>query len=168
MPFFFLIRSITILYTTKSNVSMKKNIQETELSYYGLYLLNYLREHRFTEAKDLSFVKSRADRAAEIYEQARREGYTTEGAQELAMADLMRGFHYPKYTLLMEVLEREFDREVPEAKRTTFAEKLLPLIDNVFSIYDLSDDFFAQSPEYDLLYSELTGAVILYLEEYGI
>ena len=30
------------------------------------------------------------------------------------MADLMRGLHYPKYTLLMEVLEREFDREVPE------------------------------------------------------
>ena len=66
------------------------------------------------------------------------------------------------------LLEREFDREVPEAKRTAFAEKLFPLIDNVFSIYDLTDDFFAQSPEYDLLYSELTGAVILYLEEYGI
>ena len=146
----------------------KKTIQETELSYYGLYLLNYLREHRFVEAKNLSFVQSRADRAAEVYEQARREGYSADGAQELAMADLMRGLHYPKYTLLMEVLEREFEREVPEAKRTAFAEKLLPLIDKVFSIYDLTDDFFAQSPEYDLLYSELTGAVILYLEEYGI
>ena len=116
----------------------------------------------------MSFVKSRADRAAEVYEQARREGHSADRAQELAMADLMRGLHYPKYTLLMEVLEREFDREVPEAKRTAFAEKLLPLIDKVFSIYDLTDDFFAQSPEYDLLYSELTGAVILYLEEYGI
>lgn len=147
---------------------MNKNIRETELSYYGLYLLNYLKEHRFVEAKNLSFVKSRADRAAEVYEQARREGHSADGAQELAMADLMRGLHYPKYTLLMEVLEREFDREVPEAKRTAFAEKLLPLIDKVFSIYDLTDDFFAQSPEYDLLYSELTGAVILYLEEYGI
>ena len=47
---------------------MNKNIRETELSYYGLYLLNYLKEHRFVEAKDLSFVKSRADRAAEVYE----------------------------------------------------------------------------------------------------
>ena len=147
---------------------MNKNIHETELSYYGLYLLNYLKEHRFVEAKDLYLVKSRADRAAEVYEQARREGHSPDGAQELAMADLMRGLHYPKYTLLMEVLEREFDREVPEAKRTAFAEKLLPLIDKVFSIYDLTDDFFAQSPEYDRLYSELTGAVILYLEEYGI
>ena len=146
----------------------KKTIQETELSYYGLYLLNYLKEYRFVEAKNLSFVQSRADRAAEVYEQARHEGYSADGAQELAMADLVRGLHYPKYTLLMEVLEREFDREVPETTRAAFAEKLLPLIDNVFSIYDLTDDFFAQSPEYDLLYSELTGAVILYLEEYGI
>ena len=145
-----------------------KTIQETELSYYGLYLLNYLKEHRFVEAKNLSFVQSRADRAAEVYEQARHEGYSADGAQELAMADLVRGLHYPKYTLLMEVLEREFDREVPETTRAAFAEKLLPLIDNVFSIYDLTDNFFAQTPEYDLLYSELTGAVILYLEEYGI
>ena len=36
--------------------------------------------------------------------------------------------------------------------------------DSVFSIYDLSDDNFALSPEYDLLYTELTGAVILYIE----
>ena len=141
---------------------MKQNCPTTDS------ILNYLKEHRFVEAKDLSFVQSRADRAAEVYEQARREGHSADGAQELAMADLMRGLHYPKYTLLMEVLEREFEREVPEAKRTAFAEKLLPLIDKVFSIYDLTDDFFAQSPEYDLLYSELTGAVILYLEEYGI
>ena len=79
---------------------MNKNIRETELSYYGLYLLNYLKEHRFVEAKDISFVKSRADRATEVYEQARREGYSADGAQELAMADLMRGLHYPKYSLL--------------------------------------------------------------------
>jgi len=46
--------------------------------------------------------------------------------------------------------------------------KLLPLVGNVFSIYDLSDDNFALSPEYDLLYTELTGAVILYIEEYGV
>ena len=58
---------------------MNKNIRETELSYYGLYLLNYLKEHRFVEAKDLSFVKSRADRAAEVYEQARREGHSATG-----------------------------------------------------------------------------------------
>lgn len=41
-------------------------------------------------------------------------------------------------------------------------------VGNVFSIYDLSDDNFALSPDYDLLYTELTGAVVLYIEEYGV
>ena len=39
---------------------------------------------------------------------------------------------------------------------------------SVSYIYDLSDDNFALSPEYDLLYTELTGAVVLYIEEYGV
>ena len=38
---------------------MNKNIRETELSYYGLYLLNYLKKHRFVEAKDMSFHSQR-------------------------------------------------------------------------------------------------------------
>ena len=50
----------------------------------------------------------------------------------------------------------------------SWVEKLLPLVGNVFSIYDLSDDQFALSSDYDLLYTELTGAVVLYLREYGI
>ena len=47
-------------------------------------------------------------------------------------------------------------------------QKLLPLVGNVFSIYDLSDDNFALSSDYDLLYTELTGATVLYLDEYGV
>ncbi len=53
-------------------------------------------------------------------------------------------------------------------KREYFTQKLLPLVKNVFSIYDLSDDNFALSSDYDLLYTELTGAVVLYIEEYGV
>ena len=33
---------------------------------------------------------------------------------------------------------------------------------------DLSDDNFALSSDYDLLYTELTGATVLYLDEYGV
>ena len=46
--------------------------------------------------------------------------------------------------------------------------KLLPLVGNVFSVYDLSDDNFALSSDYDLLYTELAGATVLYLDEYGV
>ena len=67
-----------------------------------------------------------------------------------------------------EVVENEFADEVPEEKREAFVLKLLPLVGNVFSVYDLSDDNFALSSDYDLLYTELTGATVLYLDEYGV
>ena len=139
----------------------KKNLEQTELSYYGLYLLNYLKENKFEQSSDAAFVKARADEAAEAYERARLEGYTPDGAQEIAMSALVHGLHYSRYAILREVVESEFHRE-------GFVEKLLPLVGNVFSIYDLSDDQFALSSDYDLLYTELTGAVVLYLREYGI
>ena len=158
-----------ICQITKSIVKMnKKNLEQTELSYYGLYLLNYLKENKFEQASDAAFVKARADEAAEAYERARLEGYIPDGAQEIAMSTLVHGLHYSRYAILREVVESEFHEEIPEDAREGFVEKLLPLVGNVFSIYDLSDDQFALSSDYDLLYTELTGAVVLYLREYGI
>lgn len=139
----------------------------TELSYYGLYLLNYLKESHPDKAEDAGFVAGRAEDAAGVYEQARREGYPPEGAHELAMAALLKDLHFSKHDTLRDVLEREFEGEISEADIPTTVNKLLPLLDNVFSIYALTDEF-AQSPDYDLLYTELTGAVALYLEAYGI
>ena len=142
----------------------KKNEGQTDFSYYGLYLLDYLRTNRFEQATDEAFIRKRADRAAETYERARLDGSTSAGAQELAMNTLLEGLHYSKYAILREVVENEFADDVPEAKRESFTRKLLPLVGNVFSIYDLSDDNFALSPDYDLLYTELTGAAVLYIE----
>ena len=146
----------------------KKNEGQTDFSYYGLYLLDYLRTNKFEQASDDAFIRERADRAAETYERARLDGSTSAGAQELAMNTLLEGLHYSKYAILREVVENEFADDVPEAKRESFTQKLLPLVGNVLSIYDLSDDNFALSPDYDLLYTELTGAVVLYIEEYGV
>ena len=134
----------------------------------GLYLLDYLRTNKFEQADDTAFIRERADRAAETYERARLEGYPADGAQELAMDTLLRGLHYSRYAILREVVENEFADEVPEEKREAFVLKLLPLVGNVFSVYDLSDDNFALSSDYDLLYTELTGATVLYLDEYGV
>jgi len=127
-----------------------------------------LRNNRFEQATDTAFIRERADRAAETYERARLDGYPAEGAQELAMNVLLRGLHYSKYAILREVVESEFADDVPEDKQEGFIAGLLPLVDAVFSIYDLSDDNFALSPDYDLLRTELTGAVVLYIEEYGV
>lgn len=148
---------------------MNKNEKKRkELSYYHLYLQKHLQENRFEQADDASFIETRADLAATAYEQARREGYPIEGAQELAMQTLLKGLHHSKYAILREVITNEFAYEIPETQQEALSKKLMPLVDSVFSIYDLSDDHFAQSLDYDLLYSELTGAVVLYLAEYGV
>ena len=115
----------------------KKNEGQADFSYYGLYLLDYLRTNKFEQADDTAFIRERADRAAETYEKARLEGYPADGAQELAMDTLLRGLRYSRYDILREVVENEF-----------------------------SD--FALSSDYDLLYTELTGATVLYLDEYGV
>ena len=167
-PFKTIIRIIINPLNSKVMNNKKKNEGQTDFSYYGLYLLDYLRNNKFEQASDTAFIRERADRAAETYEQARLDGYPAEGAQEQAMNVLLRGLHYSKYAILREVVESEFADDVPEDKQDGFIAGLLPLVDAVFSIYDLSDDNFALSPGYDLLRTELTGAVVLYIEKYGV
>ena len=146
---------------------MNQNNKPAELSYYGLYLLSYLKENHPDKAHDTAFVESRADRASEMFEQARREGYPPEGAQEIAMAALLEGLRFSKYDTIIEVLWNEFAEEVAQSDAPAVALRLLPYMEGIFTQYPLSDDF-AYSPEYELLYTELTGAVSISLEENGI
>ncbi len=59
---------------------MNKKNQSTEFSYYGLYLLKYLKENHPDKATDTDFITGRADYAADVYEQSRLSGATPEGA----------------------------------------------------------------------------------------
>lgn len=145
-----------------------KRQEQQELSYYGLYLLRYLLEQHSSKAKNLSFIYQRELQAAETFEQARLEGYSVQGAQELAMAELMKGLSLTRWSILMEVLEMEFAVEVDDEQRIPFADKLLPLVSPVFEGYNLETDGFEESTDYVQLYTELTGAVVLYIEQYGV
>lgn len=146
---------------------MNKKDKPTELSYYGLYLLSYLKENHPDKAGNAAFIDSRADHAADVYEQSRLEGYLPEGAHELAMAALLEGLHFSKYDTIIEVLWNEFTDEVAQSEAPPAALKLQPSLEGIFSQYPLSDDF-AYSPEYEQLYTELTGAIQILLEEDGI
>ncbi len=146
---------------------MNTTDKPTELSYYGLYLLSYLKENHPDKVHDTAFIDSRSDHAADVFEQARREGYLPEGAQELAMAALLEGLHFSKYDTIIEVLWNEFADEVAQSEAPAAALKLQPSLEGIFSQYPLSDDF-AYSPEYEQLYTELTGAIQILLEEDGI
>jgi len=146
---------------------MNKKNKPTELSYYGLYLLSYLQNNQPDKAGDTAFIEERADHAADVYEQARLEGYQPDGAQELAMAALLQGLHFSKYNTVVEVLWNELSDEVPQSEAPAAALKLLPYLEGIFAQYPLSDSF-AYSSEYELLYSELTGAILICIEENGI
>ncbi len=146
---------------------MNDKSKSAEFSYYGLYLLKYLKENHPDRASDTDFIEGRAGSAADVYEQSRLQGYTPEGAQELAMAALLQDLHFSKYNTVIEVLWNEFADEVPPGDAPAFALTLQPALEEVFARYPLADGF-AYTTRYDELYTELTGAVAIYLDEHGV
>lgn len=62
-----------------------------ELDYYRLYLLKFLRDTGNDLMNDEEFISSRADLAAEEYENIRRDGASVAVAQESAMTILLKG-----------------------------------------------------------------------------
>ena len=149
-------------------MKQNKNIAPAELSYYGLYLLDYLRKYHPDKVIDTEFITGREEAASETFEKERAAGSTVEAAQEEAMRVLLEGLHFSPYALLLEVVENEFSEEVQEQEREAFCREIFPHLKNLFAGYPTTDDIFALSPEHDLLYTELTGAIMLYLEAYGV
>ena len=138
-----------------------------DISYFRLSLTDFLRESHPERLKDKRFIIACTDSAIEAYEQAIRSGNTPLESIEQANAILYQGLHFSKHDTLVNILWNEFAEEVPEKEAKTLAIKLLPECEQVFEQYPLSDGF-AYEPEYDLLYTELTGAVALYIESHGI
>lgn len=138
---------------------MKQSDNGQELSYYGLYLRHYLQENRFQQASDADFINSRAALAAETFGRTRCEGYSVDSAQEQAMEALLDGLHRSAFALLTDVLENEFEGEVPLEAREAIVEALLPQVRQLCAQSERTEES---------LYTEITGIVVLYLERHGI
>ena len=137
-------------------MKQNKKTVPAELSYYGLYLLDYLRKYHPDKVSDTGLIAEREEAATTTFEKDRRTGGTVEHAHEEAMRVLLHGLHFSPYALLRD--------EVAEPDREAFCNELYPYLTNLFAGYDTSDDTFALSPGHDLLYTELVGTVMLYLE----
>ena len=140
-----------------------------ELSYFRLKLENYLSEHFPELLGDKPFITARADEALTTYCDAIAQGFTYLEAESMASEVLYQGLHFSKYDILVSVLENEFEKELP----SPLPERLSPIllknkaVQSVFDKYELSDDFGA-SPEYEKLYTELTGTIVLLIEVNGL
>ena len=125
--------------------------------------MDFLKESHPERLKDNRFIIARTDAATEAYEQAIRSGDTPIEAVEQANVALFTGLHFSKHDTLVNILWNEFPDEIPEDEAKTFAINLLPECEPVFAQYPIHDSF-AYEPEYELLYTELTGAIALMIE----
>ena len=140
-----------------------------ELSYFRLKLEAYLGEHFPERVNENTFVTARADEALAAYCDAIAQGFSYPEAEVMASEVLYQGLHFSKYDTLVSVLENEFEKELP----SPLPERLTPMllknkaVQSVFDKYELTDDF-GSIPEYEKLYTELTGTIVLIIEVNGL
>ena len=118
---------------------------------------------------DNQFITARADEALTTYCDAVAQSFSHLEAESMASEVLYRELHFSKYDTLVSVLENEFEKELP----SPLPERLSPIllknkaVQSVFDKYELTDDF-GSTPEYEKLYTELTGTIVLLIEVNGL
>ena len=135
-----------------------------KFSYFRLSLLSYLRDSHPHLANDTAFIAARGDAAAQAYSTAVKNGQSHDQASEIANEILYAGLMFSPYRTIVRILWNEFEKEVTPALAESVAMELLPKLNGVFNKYKLTDDFDT-TPEYDLLYTELTGIIQILLED---
>lgn len=146
---------------------MSKKNNTRQLSYYELSLLSFLKESHPQLVSDTGFIRTRAEEAAGIYSNAIKDGLSPNQAEELANEVLFLDLHFSRHDTLVNILWNEFADIVPQSAAKEFASSIQPECEEVFAKYNLSDEFI-NSPEYDKLYTELTGCIDLWLEEHEL
>ena len=141
---------------------MKTDNSKKELSYFRLKLESYMSEHHPERMSDTEFITARADMALTACCDAVAQGFNHLEAESIASEVLFCGLHFSKYDTLVSVLEDEFERELP----APLPEKLAPIllsnkaVQATFDKFGLTDTF-ASDEQYDRLYTELTGTIVL-------
>jgi hypothetical protein len=153
-----------LLFTIENQTIMKENNKQ-ELSYFRLKLRSYISEHHPERLQDTEFINARADMALTTYCDALAQGFTHPEAESMASEVLYQGLYFSKYDTLVSVLEDEFEKELP----MPLPERLAPIllsnkaIQATFDQFGLTDTF-ASDEQYDRLYTELTGTIVLLSE----
>lgn len=143
------------------------NTPQKELSYFRLRLQGLLNSSFPEKAHDQKFIDLRSSWASKAYEGAFRAGNPIEQCNEIANYILFEGLHFSKFDTVFQVVCNEFDTLMADEELRPFALKMLPVCEPVFAGYTLTGDF-AYGYEFDLLYTEITGAIAIWIEENGI
>ncbi len=82
---------------------------------------------------------------------------------EIANEALFKGLHFSPYNIIVEILWNEFYEDVSPSEAGAKAKELLPECQAVFAKYNLNDDY-AETTEYQSLYTEFVGTILILLE----
>nr|WP_198999694.1 DUF1896 domain-containing protein [Flavobacterium sp. ASV13] len=143
------------------------NTDQKDLSYFRLRLQELLNNSFPEKANDQKFIDQRSLWAANAYEGAFRSGNSIEQCSEIADYILFEGLHFSKFDTVFQVVCNEFDTIMADEELRPFTLKMFPVCEPVFTRYELTDDF-AYNKEFDLLYTELTGTIAIWIEENGL
>ncbi|PZP45336.1 MAG: hypothetical protein DI598_13385 [Pseudopedobacter saltans] len=141
--------------------------QKKDLSYFRLRLQELLNTSFPEKAHDQKFIEQRSAWAANAYEGAFSSGNGIEQCDNIANYILFEGLHFSKFDTVFQVVCNEFDTLMADEELRPFALKMFPVCEPVFSGYELTDDF-AYSTAYNLLYTELTGTIAIWVQENGL
>ena len=141
--------------------------QQKDLSYYRLRLQELLNTSFPEKANDQKFIEQRSSWAVNAYQGAFISGNTIVQCNEIANYILFENLHFSRFDTVFQVVCNEFDTIMADEELRPFALKIFPICLQVFSDYELTDDF-AYSYEFDLLYTEITGAIAIWIQENGL
>lgn len=134
-----------------------------EISYFKEALLAFLEENHPDLFHDHALIKERVERAREAYSESIQDGFTPIDAESIANQSLFEGLHFSKYATILDVLQSEFEDDFHEDQYESVAKGLLNECAPVFEKYDLDDEFI-YSLDFDRLYTELTGTILIWIE----
>jgi len=140
---------------------------DNELSYFKGRLQELLNASFPERCGDQKFIDERTELAEATYEGAFRAGNAIGQCFAAADCALFEGLYFSKFDTVFQVVCKEFDNLMADSDLRPFALKMLPVCEPVFARYLLADDF-AYTPEYDLLYTELTGTIQIWIEKNGL
>ena len=140
---------------------------QKDLSYFRLRLQELLNNSFPEKANDQKFIEQRSSWAANAYEGAFSSGNRIEQCNEIADYILFEGLYFSRFDTVFQVICNEFDTIMADEELRPFALKMFPVCEPVFAGYKLTDDF-AYGYEFDLLYTELTGTIAIWIEENGL
>ena len=143
--------------------------EKKTLSYYRLRLEVYLKDYHPQLLSDETFIRERSEAAAQTYEEAFLQDNPIGIAESMAMEVLLGGLHFSPYQVIEQIIDNEFANEVPAELSGKLSLLLLEHkeVKDTFDRYHPRDDF-DEKPEYDGLYTELTGTIATVIEEHDL